>query len=139
MLFAGRNEIRTFENRFSGCFSEIDVFKNRGYRYLINQCTWTYSLCEGIFSFMVDWCSASTIILLSTRHETSLIIFMYMTLSSRMFSTGHESGRFVPCKALYSDKKFSFAFSSSLKEINKNGVFVFPVYRTHSGFTPHVL
>ena len=44
---------------------------------------------------------------------------MYMTLSSFMFSTGHESGRFVPCKALYSDKKFSFAFSSSLNRSTK--------------------
>ena len=54
-------------------------------------------------------CSARTMILLSTRQETSLMMFMYRVLSSLMFSTGHESWRFVPCKALYSDKKFSFA------------------------------
>ena len=79
-------------------------------------CTRRYSICAGIFSLMVDWCSASTIILLSTRQEISLIMLMYMTLSSRMFSTGHESGRFVPCRALYNAKKFSFAFSSSLNK-----------------------
>ena len=42
------------------------------------------------------------------------MIFMYITLSSRIFSTGHESGKLVLCNALYKDKKFSFAFSSSL-------------------------
>ena len=78
-----------------------------------------YFFWRETYGFIVDWCSASTIILLSTRQETSLTIFMYMTLSSFMFSTGHESGRFVPCKALYSDKKFSFAFSSSLNRSTK--------------------
>ena len=77
-------------------------------------CTRRYSICAGIFSLIVDWCSARTIILLSTRQEMSLMMLMYMTLSSRMFSTGHERGRFVPCRALYNAKKFSFAFSSSL-------------------------
>ena len=65
-------------------------------------------------SFLGRGCSARTIILLSTRQEMSLMMLMYMMLSSRMFSTGHESGRFVPCRALYNAKKFSFAFSSSL-------------------------
>ena len=56
-------------------------------------CTRRYSICAGIFSFIVDWCSANTIILLSTRQETSLIMFIYITLSSLMFSTGQESGK----------------------------------------------
>ena len=32
MLFAGRKRTSAFENKFSGCFSKIDVFENRGYR-----------------------------------------------------------------------------------------------------------
>ena len=55
--------------------------------------------------------------LLSTRQETALIMFMYMTLASRIFSTGQDSGRFVPWKALESDKKFFLPFR--LRRINR--------------------
>ena len=32
MLFTEGNKIRTFKNRFSVCFFEIDAFENRGYK-----------------------------------------------------------------------------------------------------------
>ena len=63
--------------------------------------------------------------LLSTRQETALIMFMYMTLPSLIFSTGQDIGRFVPCKALKSDKNFSFAFSSSQNKSIKPNHWVF--------------
>ena len=42
MLFTEGKRTSAFENRFSVCFFEIDAFKNRGYRYLINKCTSMY-------------------------------------------------------------------------------------------------
>ena len=68
--------------------------------------------------------------LLSTRQETSLIMFMYMTLPSLIFSTGQDIGRFVPCKALKSDKKFSFAFSSSQNKSTKPNHWIFCLKRS---------
>ena len=62
---------RTFLSEDGGGLNSIDVL-GASLKLEVKECTRKYIPWRGILGYTVDWCSASTMSLLSTRYDTSL-------------------------------------------------------------------